>query len=61
MAQFESRMASALAAPAADDGPSHEVFKISATLSLLSEALGDPDVKVRDVLSYSPKPNAIQQ
>lgn len=59
--QFESRMASTLAAPAADDGPSHEVFKISAALSLLSEALRDPDVRVRAVLSYSPQPNAIQK
>ena len=59
--QFESRMASALAAPASGDGPSHEVFKISAALSLLSEALRDPDVKVRAVLSYSPQPNAMQQ
>lgn len=37
------------------------MFKISAALSLLAEALHDPDVKVRAVLSYSPQPNAIQQ
>ena len=61
VAQFESRMASALAARAPDNGPSHEVFKLSAALSLLSEALRDPDVKVRAVLSYSPQPNAMQQ
>ena len=61
VAQFESRMASALAAPASGDGPAYEVFKISAALSLLAEALHDPDVKVRAVLSYSPQPNAIQQ
>jgi len=54
-------MASTLAAPAADDGPSHEVFKISSALSLLSKALHDPDVMVRAVLSYSPQPNAIQK
>jgi hypothetical protein len=57
VAQFESRMASALGAPASGDGPPHEVFKISAALSLLAEALHDPDVKVRAVLSYSPQPN----
>ena len=39
----------------------HDVFKISAALSLLAEALRDPDVKVRAVLSYSPQPNALQQ
>ena len=61
VAQFESRMASALAAPASGDGLRHEVFKISAALSLLAEALHDPDVKVRAVLSYSPQPNAMQQ
>ena len=61
VAQFQSRMASALAAPATGDGPPHEVFKISADLSLLAEALHDPDVKVRAVLSYRPQPNAMQQ
>ncbi|MEJ8859550.1 DUF6880 family protein [Variovorax robiniae] len=60
-AQFESRMAGALAAPADDNGHSHEVFRISAALSLLAEALHDPDVMVRGVLSYSPQPNAMQQ
>jgi hypothetical protein len=59
--QFESRMASALATPASGDGPPYEVFKISAALSLLSEALHDPDVEVRAVLSYSPQPNARQK
>ena len=59
--QFESSMASALAAPVGEDGPSYEVIKISAALSLLSKALHDPDVMVRAVLSYSPQPNAIQK
>jgi hypothetical protein len=59
--QLESRMASALAAPEAGDGPPHEVFKVSAALSLLAEALHDPDVKVRAVLSYCPQPDALQQ
>ncbi|WP_345944715.1 DUF6880 family protein [Variovorax sp. dw_954] len=60
-AQFESRMAGALVAPTDGDGHAYEVFKISAALSLLAEALHDPDVMVRGVLSYSPKPNAMQQ
>lgn len=61
VAQFESRMASALAAPASSDGPPLDVFKVSAILSLLAEALHDPDVKVRAVLSYSPRPNPLQK
>jgi hypothetical protein len=61
VSRFESRMASALASSAASAGLPHEVFKISGALSLLSEALRDPDVKVRAVLSYSPQPNALQQ
>lgn len=59
--QFEERMASVLASCADRDVPPLDVFKISAALSLLAEALRDPDVKVRAVLSYSPQPNAIQQ
>lgn len=61
VAQYESDMAHTLAS-APDDGhlPS-EVFKLSAALSLLSQALGDPDVKVRAVLSYSPQPNPVQK
>jgi len=60
---FESRMADAVAVSSAskDKTLPHEVFKISAALSLLSEALHDPEVKVRAVLSYSPHPNALQQ
>ena len=40
---------------------STEVFKISGALSLLSEALRDPEVKIRAVLAYSPDPNPLQQ
>ena len=61
VALFESRMAEALANASDASRLPHEVFKISAALSLLAEALHDPDVKVRAVLSYSPQPNALQQ
>jgi len=54
-------MASALAGPASGDGPPRKVFTISEALQLLSEALHDPGVKVRVVLSNSPQPNAMQQ
>lgn len=37
------------------------MFQLSAALSLLSEALCDPDVSVRAVLQYSPAPNELQK
>ncbi len=58
---FESRMASELATKTAVTGLPREVYRMSAALSLLSEALGDPDVQVRAVLSYSPDPNPVQR
>ncbi len=58
---FEARMAVTLAGQAGSERPPIEVFRISAALSLLSEALRDPDVKVRAVMSYSPQPNSMQQ
>lgn len=61
VSMFESRMASELATKAAVTGLPHGVYRMSAALSLLSEALHDPDVKVRAVLSYSPDPNPVQR
>ena len=61
VAQFELRMANALAASAGEDSLPREVFRISAALSLLAKSLHDPDVEVRAVLSYSPQPNAMEQ
>src|SRR5690606_25043181 len=58
---FESRMASELATKTAATGLPREVYRMSAALSLLSEALGDPDVQVRAVLSYSAEPNPVQR
>jgi hypothetical protein len=58
---FESRMADTLTSASQAKELPHKVFKISAALSLLSEALHDPDVKVRAVQSYSPQPNALQR
>ncbi|HJV71273.1 DUF6880 family protein [Ideonella sp.] len=61
VASLQARMGQTVAAaPDAATRP-HEVYKLSAALSLLSEALHDPDVKVRAVLSYSPQPNAVQR
>ncbi|MDM0110078.1 hypothetical protein QTH97_34610 [Variovorax sp. J22R24] len=59
--QFESRMANVLAGASNLQRLPHEVFHLSAALSLLSEALGDPDVSVRAVLQYSPEPNELQK
>jgi hypothetical protein len=36
-------------------------YRVSAALSLLSEALRDPDVKVRATLRHSPQPNDVQK
>ena len=57
----ERRMAETLSSASSTERLPHEIFKISAELSLLAEALHDPDVKVRAVLSYQPQPNALQQ
>jgi len=57
---FETRMTQAVGG-ASTSRPSPEVFGASAALSLLSEALRDPDVKVRAVKRYSPEPNALQR
>jgi hypothetical protein len=61
VALFESRLAYALTEASSENNMPTGAFKISATLSLLSEALHDPDVMVRAVLSYSPQPNPVQQ
>jgi len=39
----------------------YEVIKVSAAMSLIGEALKDPDVKVRAILSYRPDPNPMQK
>jgi tetratricopeptide (TPR) repeat protein len=61
VAQFEAGMDAALVGATQAKGQSPNVYKMSAALSLLSEALGDPDVKVRAVLRYSPDPNPVQR
>ena len=49
------------ASPALGGPLPHELFTLSGALSLLSESLGDPDVKVRATLRYSPDPNPVQR
>ena len=61
VALFESRMAVTLADRLPSDNVPYETVKASAALSLLAQALHDPDIEVRAVLSYSPQPNAQQR
>jgi hypothetical protein len=58
---FEARMVDTLASASGAQHLPHKVFETSGALSLLAEALHDPDVKVRAVLSYSPQPNPLQR
>jgi hypothetical protein len=62
VARFESRLESALAvAPRKPDGPSYEVFRLIAALSLFSQALRDPDIRTRATLKLNPHPNPLQR
>jgi len=61
VAQLESQLSQAMEASPGANSPSMEVFRISGALSLLSESLCDPDVKVRASLRYSPNPNPVQR
>ena len=62
--QFEKQMADALVSIVDVQNRAalpHGVYKLSGALSLLSEALNDPDVLIRAVCSYSPQPNGLQK
>lgn len=58
--QHMTRMTAAMASPAVAGRMPAGIFSISGTLSLLSQALHDPDVHVGAVLTCSPQPNAQQ-
>lgn len=59
--RFEEQLAKLMAMAAQTGRLPNEVFQVSGSLSLLSVALRDPDLKVRTVLSYSPEPNELQK
>ena len=59
--RLDTQLAERMAAEREQDRPSLEVFKLSGALTLLSESLGDPDVRVRACLHYSPEPNPMQR
>ena len=64
VAKFEQELASALASAAAVHSRASlpfGVYRLAGALSLLSEALHDPEVLVRSVCSYSLKPNGLQK
>jgi hypothetical protein len=58
--RYQRRMDEALSTAPGPGLPS-EVFMLSGALSLLAEALRDPDVHVCAVLAYSPRPNELQK
>lgn len=61
VARLDSQLSQALDAAPRGKTPPVDVFRISGALSLLSESLRDPDVKVRASLRYSPNPNPVQR
>ena len=61
VAELEAEMALLVAKHKGAGQVPYEVIKVSAALSLIAEALGDPDVKARAVLSYRADPNPMQR
>ena len=61
VAELEGTMALLVAKHRGASQLPYEVIKVSAALSLIGDALKDPDVKVRAILSYRPDPNPMQK
>ncbi|NJN63877.1 MAG: hypothetical protein HC882_02685, partial [Acidobacteria bacterium] len=61
VARFDSRLEKTLDAIPDGEKPSSTVFRLAAALSLLAEALRDPDIMVRATLRYRPDPNSVQR
>ena len=61
VARFEGELARSIASRGNGRDLPTGVFGASGSLHLLSEALRDPDVHVKAVLSYSPVPNPLQK
>jgi hypothetical protein len=60
VAELERKMALLVANHRGASQLPYEVIKASAALSLIGDALKDPDVKARAILSYRPEPNPMQ-
>lgn len=61
VAELEGTMALLVAKHRGASQLPYEVIKASAALSLIGDALRDPDVKARAILSYRPVPNPLQR
>ena len=59
--RFEDGMERALAGRGSGDELDYAVFKAAAALSLVADALRDPDLAARATLRYSPDPNELQR
>jgi hypothetical protein len=60
-ARFEARLAQVLEASPRGKNPPTGTYRFSAALSLLAEALRDPDIEVQATLRCSPDPNPVQR
>lgn len=60
-ARFEAQLAQLLEESPRGKMPPIDTYRLSAALSLLAEALRDPDIEVRATLRYSPDPNPVQR
>ncbi|WP_022981332.1 DUF6880 family protein [Ideonella sp. B508-1] len=61
VAELEAEMALLVAKHKGAGQVPYDVIKVSASLSLIGQALGDPDVKARAILSYRADPNPMQR
>lgn len=61
VAELEGTMALLVAKHRGTSQLPYDVIKVSSALSLIGDALRDPDVKARAILSYRPDPNAMQR
>lgn len=60
-ARFEADLDAALGRPKAGERHNYSVFKASAAIGLIADALRDPDLSTRATLRYSPQPNELQK
>lgn len=61
LAELEAKMALLVATHRGAGQVPYEVINVSASMSLIGDALKDPDVKARAILSYRSEPNAMQK
>lgn len=59
--RYDARLRATIAGTGDGKEVPYEVFRLSAALATLAEALHDPDVHVHAVLAHSPQPNEIQK